>query len=257
MEHKNMLSNKKIFWGLASLGIVLLNLHANDASMKSINNTVCSLNQKNKTSMVQPFIKLVNELFLCIINDVPFDNSWDMHWGEADKKFFYELIPPNIIKYQSTISFAGEFVRFLRKKIVDDGSIGHVANVYLLPRETYNSDLRTTNSIKRVNYEDLPIAEALVRITIFKRKDNGKRNRVWGIQKYYYVAGTVLKNGMISLELREFLSNAALPLEAKGGLLDNISASTVQEFQNWLISQEKRYENMVSNRRGQEDSSKL
>ena len=84
---------------------------------KSSNQTLANheiITQKNKKDLRF----FICELFTHIIEDIPFDSSWNTYWSKQTNDFFNSIIPKEIKKYQSKISFAGEFLRFLRPRII-------------------------------------------------------------------------------------------------------------------------------------------
>ncbi len=59
--------------------------------------------------------------------------------------------------------------------------------------------------------------------------------------RYYFVGGTIQREGVVKIELCDFLTNANLPLSNKVQNLENISDELMNDFRNWLLAQEKKY----------------
>ncbi len=187
---------------------------------------------------------LVCELFNHIIEDIPFDSSWNIHWSEQTNDFFSNIIPDEVKKYQARISFAGEFLRFLRPRI-----IGTKYNFFSLCIYSLSSDVvmcRYTQNLKVKNIQylkesGLPVCEFLVRLNSYVKKALNGQSVTYARQQYFYIGGTVLSNGNMRMEYGEILANEGFPLKNKVPALNNIPDKILNEFQEWLKTQQEKY----------------
>ena len=187
---------------------------------------------------------LICELFNHIIEDIPFDSSWNIHWPEQTNNFFNNIIPDEVKKYQSKISFAGEFLRFWRPRI-----IGTKYNFFSLCIYTLSPDIvtcRYTQNLKVKNIQylkdpDLPVREFLVRLNSYVKKDLNGQSVTYTRQQYFYVGGTVLSGGNMRMEYGEILANEGFLLKDRTPILENIPEKILNEFQEWTKTQLEKY----------------
>lgn len=190
---------------------------------------------------------LVCELFNHIIEDIPFDSSWNIHWSEQINDFFYNIIPDEVKKYQSRISFAGEFLRFLRPRIIGTKYNFFNLCIYSLSPDVmmcrYTQNLKVKN-IQYLKDPELPVREFLVRLNSYVKKVLNGQSVTYTRQQYFYIGGTVLSNGNMRLEYGEILANEGFLLKNKMPTLNNIPEEILNEFQKWLKTQQEKYKNV-------------
>ena len=187
------------------------------------------------------------ELFTHIIEDIPFDSSWNIYWSKQANNFFNSIIPGEIKEYQSKISFAGEFLRFLRPRII--GAKYNFFNlcIYTLSPDVVTCQYTQNLKVKNIRYlnndPDFPVREYLVRLNSYVRKDLNGRFVTHTRQQYFYVGGTILLNGNMRIAYSEILANEGLPLKNRTPILENIPEKILNEFQEWTKTQQEKYKN--------------
>lgn len=210
---------------------------------KSGNQTLANheiITQKNKKDLRF----FICELFTHIIEDIPFDSSWNTYWSKQTNDFFNSIIPKEIKKYQSKISFAGEFLRFLRPRIIGTKYNFFSLHIYTLSPNVVTCQYKPNMKVKNIRYlkdPDLPVREFLVRLNSYVKKDLNGQSVTHSRQQHLYVGGTILLNGNMRIEYCEILANSDLPLKNRTPILENIPKKLLNEFQEWLKTQQEKY----------------
>ncbi len=187
-------------------------------------------------------------LFTHIIEDIPFDSSWNIYWSNQANNFFNSIIPEEIKKYQSKISFAGEFLRFLRPRIIGTKYNFFNLCIYTLSPDVVTCQYKPNLKVKNIRYinndPDFPVREYLVRLNSYVKKDLNGRFVTHTRQQYFYVGGTILLNGNMRIAYSEILANEGLPLKNRTPILENIPKKILNEFQEWTKTQQEKYKNL-------------
>lgn len=189
-------------------------------------------------------VETVNKLFTNIVTDTVFQEEWDRCFAESTNSFFRKHIPSPIQKYTEKISFTGEFIRFLRDKIIDPNKNISTFTVFQINNNTWSSTFINSQVKRNSEYiinDDLPVFFILVALDNVRRYKN---DLTWGANvehRYYFVGGIIQKDGIVKIELCDFLTNINLPLSNKVQKLENISEEIMSDFRNWLLNQEKKY----------------
>mgnify|MGYP000969590560 CR=1 FL=1 len=211
----------------------------------------CSECQEQKCTHVSREIKAMTDImdiFEHIIANKVFPCRTVVYWGQEIDSFFYDKSPDRLKKYKDKISFAGEFLRFLRTKIITDKPFASVA---IKPITGPSLNFRTLHGKRNspvilIHKDDsASVFEFIVALTSVKRHKQHEQDKFWTSaysHGYFHVVGVILKNGQFQMEFSFFISNQGLPLQhSKEPSLSSLSPEIITQFQDWLITQEENY----------------
>ena len=193
-------------------------------------------------------VETVNKLFTHIVTDSVFSQEWDLCFTEPVNSFFAKQIPTPIKKYAHKVSFAGEFIRFLRNKIIDPQNESSTFTVFQATSTTWSSTIvnrQVKRNSERSAADDLPVFFLFVALDGWHKVPKGSTWSANNMEhRYYLVGGTILSDGTVKIELGDFLTNANLPLENKEQQLEHIPDAIMNDFRKWLLNQEKEYSSL-------------
>ena len=135
-------------------------------------------------------VETVNKLFTNIVTDTVFQEEWDRCFAESTNSFFRKHLPSPIQKYTKKISFTGEFIRFLRDKIIDPNKNISTFTVFQINNNTWSSTFINSQVKRNSEYiinDDLPVFFILVALDNVRRYKN---DLTWGANvehRYYFV----------------------------------------------------------------------
>lgn len=210
----------------------------------------CSECREQKCTHVSREIKAMTDImdiFEHIIADKVFPSRTVVYWGQGIDSFFYDKSPERLKKYKDKISFAGEFLRFLRPKIITDKPLASIA---IKPITGPSLHFRTLHGKRNspvilIHKDDsLSVFEFIVTVTSVKRHKQHEQDKFWTStysHGYFHVAGVIPTNGRFVIAFSEFMSNQGLPLQHNKLSLESLSPEVIKQFQDWLITQEGNY----------------
>jgi hypothetical protein len=178
-----------------------------------------------------------------------FPKQMDEYFLNREIDSFASLIPYKLKKYSNKISFIGEFLRFLRLDIV--GNTAKNLKTFTIQElssnvgcfSIANGQVKHPIELKTLDNSTTNVKEFLATITTISREKNDKNK--WDLhieRKYLYIEGLYI-NGKFKIHLPSILTNNNFPLQSKENNIGSIPEKLIEQYQDWLLSQEKLYMN--------------
>jgi hypothetical protein len=204
--------------------------------------------QENKTNDItnNDALEVVGQILQNIGQNKYFTKKMDAFFIDRDVDYFSSKVPSQLDKYNNKISFAGEFLRFLRLNLIGDTTknlktfiIQELSN-NVGSFSLANAQVKYPIVIKKLDNSTNVREFLVIIITKWRKKVDRNKWEFHSKRKYLYISGLYI-DGRFRIHLPSILSNNNLSLESGKNKVEPISKKLIARYRCWLLSQKTLY----------------